>query len=64
MTKRVEPKWCEHIFYMVEAGEYLSSFKFMKQLGNYIYHTWKFCPLCGTKRPTQKTNSLTDKGEK
>ena len=47
------PKWCKHIVWYVDISYIILSGGFVHNDGTYswIDDDWKYCPLCGKKRP-------------
>ena len=51
---RAKRKWCKHIEWGNTCKEYFSaplSESFLRVF--HVPRSWKFCPLCGTKKPEE-----------
>ena len=52
MTKKT--KWCKHIIYIPVRGWTMFDYINKYFLDTIIAGDWKFCPICGTRRPDEK----------
>ena len=47
----IELKWCEHCVLGLNGKQYVSG-------GVYISDSWKYCPVCGTSKPSKTVEEI------